>query len=219
MGKLYWKPNTLLSPIPPTMVSLGSMEQSNIITIGWTGIVNTIPPMTYISVRPERYSYPILKRTGEFIINLTTRRLVRAADFCGVRTGAKLNKFKELNLHKEAVKGFSCPAIAESPLNIACRVKEILPMGSHDMFLAEIIGVTIDEELLDEQGKLRLDKARLAAYSHGEYFELGKKLGSFGFSVRKKKTHRASGGNNAYDDKRIRPANSRGNKGLSGFGK
>ena len=169
------------------MVSLGSMEQANIITIGWTGIINTIPPMTYISVRPERYSYPILQRTGEFVINLTTRRLVRAADFCGARTGAKMDKFKKLNLHKEAVEGLSCPAIAESPLNIACRVSEIRPLGSHDMFLAEIIGVTIDEGLLDEQGKLRLDKACLVAYAHGEYFELGKKLGSFGFSVRKKK--------------------------------
>lgn len=193
MSKQCWKPNTLLSPLPPVMVSLGSMEKSNIITIAWTGIVNTIPPMTYISVRPERYSYPILKETGEFVINLTTRKLVRAADFCGARTGAKMDKFRELGLHREAVSQLTCPAIAESPLNLECRVKEVIRLGSHDMFLAEILAVNVEDELLDSSGKLRLDYACLAAFAHGEYFELGKKLGSFGFSVRKKKRRQNTG--------------------------
>lgn len=192
MSKTTWKPSTLSAPLPPVMVTLGDMEQSNIITIAWTGIINTIPPMTYISVRPERHSYSILKETGEFVINLTTRDLVRAADFCGARTGAKWDKFKEMQLDKEPVSQLACPAIAQSPLNLECRVKQIIPLGSHDMFLAEIVAVNVEESLLDDEGKLRLDKANLAAFAHGEYYELGKKLGSFGFSVRKKKKKQKS---------------------------
>lgn len=187
MSKITWKPSTLSAPLPPVMVTLGDMEHSNIITIAWTGIINTIPPMTYISVRPERYSYPILKETGEFVINLTTRELVRAADFCGARTGAKWDKFQEMGLTKEPVSKLACPAIAESPLNLECRVTQVIPLGSHDMFLAEILAVNVEETLLDSEGRLRLDRAGLAAFAHGEYFELGKKLGSFGFAVRKKK--------------------------------
>lgn len=186
MAKQNWKPGTLISPLPPAMVSCGDMENSNIITIAWTGIVNTIPPMTYISVRPERYSYNIIKESSEFVINLTTSELIRAADFCGARTGAKLDKFKETGLHKEAVSKLSCPAIEESPLNLECKVREIIKLGSHDMFLSEIVAVNVDEKLLDEKGKLCLDKAHIAAFSHGEYFELGKKIGTFGFSVKKK---------------------------------
>lgn len=186
MGKQTWKPGALIAPLPPAMVTCGDMENSNIITIAWTGIVNTIPPMTYISVRPERYSYNIIKESGEFVINLTTTELVRAADFCGARTGAKLDKFKEMKLTKEAVSKIGCPAIAESPINLECKVKEIIMLGSHDMFLSEIVAVNVDEKLLDEKGKLCLEKARIAAFSHGEYFELGKKIGTFGYSVKKK---------------------------------
>ncbi len=188
MSKLTWKPSTLLAPVPPAMVTCGTMEESNIITVAWTGIVNTIPPMTYVSIRPERHSYSIIKNSGEFVINLTNRQLIRAADFCGARTGAKIDKFRELQLTKEAVSALSCPAIAESPLNLECRVTQILPLGSHDMFLAEIIAVNVAEELIDTTGKLCLEKAGLAAFSHGEYFELGKKIGTFGYSVRKKKS-------------------------------
>ncbi len=187
MAKSTWNPSTLLGPLPPVLVSCGSMERSNLITIAWTGIVNTIPPMTYISVRPERYSYPIIKDSGEFVINLTTAALCRAADFCGARTGAKWDKFEACGLTKEKVSQLSCPAVAESPLNLECRVQDILPLGSHHLFLAEIAAVNVEDSLLDENGKLCLDRAGLAAFAHGEYFELGKRIGTFGFSVRKKK--------------------------------
>lgn len=187
MKKTTWKPTTTLAPIPPVMVTCGTMSTSNIITIAWTGIVNTIPPMTYISVRKQRHSYEIIKQSGEFVINLTTKDLVRAADFCGVRSGASVDKFKEMKLNKGAVSVLECPCIEESPLNLECRVKQIIELGSHDMFLAEIIAVNVASDLIDETGKLRLDKAGLCAFAHGEYFELGKSLGTFGFSVQKKK--------------------------------
>ncbi len=187
MERETWKPSTLVAPIPPVMVTCGTMEESNIITIAWTGIVNTIPPMTYISVRKQRHSYNIIKSSGEFVINLTTTDMVRAADFCGVRSGAQIDKFKEMKLTKAPVSQLQCPCIDESPLNLECRVKEIIPLGSHDMFLAEIVAVNVQKDLLDENGKLRLDKANLAAFAHGEYFELGKRIGTFGFSVKKKK--------------------------------
>ncbi len=188
MSKQAWKPGTLLAPIPPALVSCGTMNHANIITVAWTGIVNTIPPMTYISLRPERYSYGIIREQGEFVINLTTRRLVRAADFCGARTGARLDKFAEMHLTKEPVGLLSCPAIGESPINLECRVKQILPLGSHEMFLSEILAVNVEEGLLDSQGRLRLERAQLAAFAHGAYYALGEKLGSFGYSVKKKKT-------------------------------
>lgn len=188
MSKQAWKPGALLAPIPPALVSCGAMDHANIITVAWTGIVNTIPPMTYISLRPERYSYGIIREQGEFVINLTTRRLVRAADFCGARTGARLDKFAEMHLTKEPVGLLSCPAIGESPINLECRVKQILPLGSHEMFLSEILAVNVEEGLLDSQGRLRLERAQLAAFAHGAYYALGEKLGSFGYSVKKKKT-------------------------------
>lgn len=188
MSKQTWKPCTFLAPIPPALVTCGTMEHSNIITVAWTGIVNTIPPMTYISLRPERYSYGIIRKQGEFVINLATRRLVRAADFCGARTGAKIDKFAEMKLTKEPVTALDCPAIGESPINLECRVKQILPLGSHEMFLSEIVAVNVDEGLLDGQGRLRLERAQLAAFAHGAYYALGEKLGSFGYSVKKKKT-------------------------------
>ena len=187
MRKVSWKGGTLLAPLPAVMVTCGDMDNSNIITIAWTGIVNSHPPMTYISVRPERYSYGIIKESGEFAINLTTSELARQADHLGIHTGRKINKFKVSGLTKEEASVISCPLIAESPLSLECRVTEIKPLGSHDMFLAEIVAVDANEELIDGAGKLRLERARLAAFAHGEYFELGRSLGKFGFSVAKKK--------------------------------
>ena len=187
MAKMKWKGGALIAPLPPVMVSCGDMEKSNILTVAWTGIINTIPPKTYISVRPSRHSYNIIKESGEFVINLTPSSQVRAADYCGIYTGAKVDKFAKCNFHKEEAQSVSCPLIAESPLSIECKVTEIISLGTHDMFLADIVGVDVDEELIDKNGKLDLSGAHLAAYAHGEYFELGKKIGTFGFSAAKKK--------------------------------
>ncbi len=186
MGKQVWKPGTMLSPVPPVLVSCGSLERPNILTIAWTGVVNTIPAMTYISVRPQRYSYPLIKESGEFVINLTTCGLTWAADYCGVKSGADTDKFAACKLTPQAVSQVGAPIIAESPINIECRVEKVIPLGSHDMFLARIVAVNVDENLIDQKGKLHLDKSGLVAYSHGEYFALGEKLGAFGYSVRKK---------------------------------
>ena len=190
MAKQDWKGSTLLAPLPPIMVSCGSMEHSNIITVAWTGIINTHPPRTYISVRPQRHSYGIIKESGEFTLNLTTTKLLRAADYCGMYTGAKVDKFERCHLTREAGSAVTCPSIAESPLSIECRVFDVIPLGTHDMFLADILTVRVDEELLDEQGKLCLERADLAAFAHGEYFALGKRLEKFGFSAVKKKKKR-----------------------------
>lgn len=187
MSKVNWKGGTLLAPLPAVMVTCGDMERSNIITIGWTGIVNTHPPMTYISVRPTRHSYNIIKESGEFAINLVTSELVKKADYCGIYTGKKVDKFKRCGFEKQEASELSCPLIAESPMALECKVKQIIPLGTHDMFLAEIVAVDVDESLLDKDGKLCLDRAKLTAYAHGEYFELGKKIGKFGFSTAKGK--------------------------------
>ncbi len=191
MAKYKWKGGALVAPVPPAMIScMGADQKPNILTIAWTGILCTHPPKTYISVRPARHSYPIIKETGEFVINLTTKELVRAADFCGMKTGKKVDKFKECHLTPEfdpEFSEFSCPAIAESPMSLYCKVTDIVPLGSHDMFIADIVNISVDEKLIDADGKLCLDKAGLCAFAHGEYFELGKKLGNFGFSVAKKK--------------------------------
>ena len=189
MAKLKWKGGALVAPVPPAMVTCGNDADgsANIITIAWTGIVNTVPPKTYISVRPSRHSYNLIKNSGEFAINLTPASLVKKADFCGIYTGAKVDKFAKCELHKEQASEISCPLIAESPLSLECKVTDIIPLGSHDMFLADIVAVDVDENLIDQNGKLRLDKAGLAAFAHGEYFALGAKLGDFGFSVKKKK--------------------------------
>lgn len=192
MSKVNWRGGALIAPIPPVMVSCGDMENSNIITIAWTGILNTIPPKTYISVRPSRHSYGIIKEKGEFIINLTPASLVKEADFCGIYTGKKVNKFDRCKFTKIKGTQVDCPMIEESPLNIECRVTDIVPLGSHDMFVADILCVNVDETLLDENGKLCLERANLSAFAHGEYFELGKKIGSFGFSVKKKKKHKST---------------------------
>ncbi len=190
MSKIAWKGGALIAPVPPCMVTCGKGEDANIITVAWTGIINTVPPKTYISVRPSRHSYELIRQSGEFVINLTPSRLVRAADYCGIHTGRKVKKFEKCGLHQEDASEVSCPLLAESPLSLECRVTEVIPLGSHDMFLADIVAVDVDESLLDETGKLHLERAGLAAFAHGEYFEMGKKLGSFGFSVRKKKKTR-----------------------------
>ena len=189
MAKQKWKGGALIAPVPPAMISCGSEEDgsSNIITVAWTGIINTIPPKTYISARPSRHSYKLIKERGEFAINLTTEKLVRSADFCGIYTGAKVNKFEKCDLHKEEASEISCPLIAESPLSLECKVTDVIELGSHHMFLADIVAVDVDESLINADGKLCLDRAHLAAFAHGEYFALGEKLGYFGFSVKKKK--------------------------------
>lgn len=186
MAKEFWKGSTLLAPVSPTMVSCGTMEKPNIITIAWTGIVNSTPPMTYISVRPSRYSYDIIKETGEFVINLTPANLVREADWCGVKSGRDVDKFKECKLTPVQAAEVSAPLIEECPIHLECKVESVTPLGSHDMFLAKIVGVDIDDKYLDSEGKLHMDKCGLAAYVHGEYFTIGKKIGSFGSSVRKR---------------------------------
>ena len=187
MAKINWKGSTLLGPLPTVMVSCGTMEKSNIITVAWTGILNTHPPKTYISVRPQRHSYQMIKESGEFTLNLTPARLVRAADYCGMYTGAKVDKFAKCGLTKEQGHEVNCPSIAECPLSLECRVSDVIPLGTHDMFIADIVSVRADETLLDESGKLCMERADLAAFTHGEYFALGKKIGKFGFSVAKKK--------------------------------
>ena len=195
MNKKTMKPGTLLAPCPVVMVSCGTEEEANILTIAWTGIVNSDPAMTYISVRPSRYSYEIIKKSGEFVINLATAKLIFATDFCGVKSGADVDKFKETGLTKEKASKIKAPMIAESPINIECRVKEVIPLGSHDMFLAEIVAVNVSEDIIDKSGKLRFEKCGLAAFSHGQYFALGAVLGNFGFSVKKKSKRKNNGKN------------------------
>ncbi len=187
MAKIQWRGGALLAPVPPAIVTCANGDERNLLTVAWTGIVNTIPPKTYISVRPSRHSYHIIKESGVFAINLTTKDLVRAADWCGVHTGAKVDKFERCHLQTEDASEIACPILSDSPLTLECRVTQIIPLGSHDMFLADIVAVDVNEELIDRDGKLHLERANLAAYAHGDYYELGKKLGSFGFSVAKKK--------------------------------
>ncbi len=187
MSKVSWKGGALLAPLPPALVTCGTIENPNILTIGWTGILNTIPPKTYISVRPSRHSYEMIKQGGDFVINLTTTQLVRACDYCGVKSGANTDKFADMKLSISPAQNVLSPILNESPVNIECKVFDIIPLGSHDMFMADIISVNVDEQFIDEKGRLCLEKCGLVAYAHGEYFELGKKLGSFGYSVKKKK--------------------------------
>ena len=180
MSKLQWKGSTLLAPVPAALVSCGTLEKPNALTIAWTGITCSDPPMTYISVRPERYSYDIIKESGEFVINLTSGAMARATDFCGVRSGREMDKLAATGLTVEPAKEIAAPVIAQSPLALECRVKQIIPLD-------------VEERLLDETGKLHLEKAGLMAYSHGEYFAMGKKIGSFGYSVRKKRPKNPTG--------------------------
>lgn len=187
MAKQSWKPGNMLYPVPAVMVSCQrENEKPNIITVAWAGTICTNPAMLSISVRPERYSYDIIKETKEFVVNLVTSDLVYATDYCGVKSGRDVDKFKEMKLHKSISKVVKAPGIEESPVNIECRVVEIKELGSHHMFIAEVVSVNIDDEYMDKTGKFNLNKAGLVSYSHGEYFELGKKLGKFGYSVAKK---------------------------------
>ena len=190
MSKVTWKPGTFLYPLPAVMISCGKMEKSNIITVAWTGIINTDPAMVYISVRPSRYSYNIIKESGEFVINLTNKDLAYATDWCGVKTGAKFDKFKEMKLTKEQGKFVECPMIKESPVSVECRVKEVKELGSHHMFIADVLAINADEKYIDENGAFDISKCDLIAYSNGNYYSLGKKIGRFGFSVQKNKKRR-----------------------------
>ena len=187
--KQSWKPGTMIYPLPAVLVSCGETDgEQNLFTVAWTGTVCTNPPMCYISVRSERHSYEIIKRTGEFVINLTNSKLSRATDWCGVRSGRDYDKFAEMGLTAEAAAVVKAPVVAESPVAIECRVKQIIPLGSHDMFLADVVNVLVDEEYINpETGKLELERADMITYSHGEYFRLGEAIGHFGWSVRKKK--------------------------------
>ena len=186
MAKITWKGGALLAPVPPVMVTCGDMENANIITVAWTGILNTHPPRVSVAIRPTRHSYGIIQERGEFVINLTPARLIRECDYCGIYTGAKVDKFAKTGLHKIPATAVAAPLIEECPLALECKVLEIIPQGTHDLFLAEIVAVDADESVLDENGRLCLDRAGLAAFAHGEYFALGEKIGKFGFSAAKK---------------------------------
>lgn len=187
--KREMRPGEMLYPVPVVMATLGEGDEANIITIAWTGIINSKPPMTYISVRKERHSHPILSKTGEFVINLCTEDLVKATDYCGVKSGRDVDKFKEMGLTKEPADIVKCPMIKESPINLECKVTQVVELGSHDMFMAEIVKVHAAEELFDEEGRMDPVKAGLVAYIHGEYYPVKRTpLGKFGYSIMKPKT-------------------------------
>ncbi len=188
MAKTHWKPGTMIYPLPAVMVSCGhTPEEYNIITIAWTGTINSDPPMCSISVRPGRHSYEIIKRTGEFVINLTTEQLAKATDWCGCRSGRKYNKWEKMKLTPGPAQKVKAPIIEESPVNIECVVKNIIELGSHHMFVAEVVGVSVDDQFMNEKDAFSFSKARPLIYSHGNYFGLGKLIGKFGWSVQKKK--------------------------------
>lgn len=187
MEREYWKPGNMLYPVPAVMVSCQRPgEKPNIITIAWAGTICSDPAMVSISVRKERYSYDIIKETGEFVINLTTKELTYVTDYCGVKSGRDTDKFEAMHLTPSVSKTVSAPGIAESPVSIECKVKQVIELGSHDIFLAEVTAVSVDPKYMDENGKFHLNEIGLTAYSHGEYFELGEKIGKFGYSVKKK---------------------------------
>lgn len=186
VDKISWKAGNMLYPLPAVMVSLTDKTgNSNIITLAWAGTICTNPPMLSVSIRPERYSYDIIKETGEFVVNLTTKELTYATDYCGVKSGRDVDKFKEMKLTKLDSEKIKAVAIAESPVNIECKVREIMELGSHSLFIADVVNLRVDGKLLDEKGRFNLAKSELIAYSHGRYYELGKELGSFGYSIRK----------------------------------
>ena len=188
MAKKVWKPGTFVYPIPAALVTSGGMENSNILTVAWTGIINTNPAIVYISVRPERYSYNLIKESGEFVINLTNKDLTYATDWCGVRSGANFDKFKEMKLTKEKANFVKAPLIKESPVSVECKVIEEKTYGSHTTFIAEVLSIDADEKYMDENGAFDISKCNLIAYANGGYYELGKRIGKFGYSVEKKKT-------------------------------
>lgn len=187
MSKTMWKGGAFEYPLPAVLVTSGTMENSNVMTAAWTGIINTKPPMVYVSIRPERYSYNIIKENMEFVINLTNEKLTYATDWCGVRSGEKFDKFKEMHLTKEKANFVKCPLIKESPVSIECKVVEIKELGSHTMFIAEVLSIDPDEKYIDEKGEFDISKCNLIAYANGGYYTLGRKIGKFGYSVKKKK--------------------------------
>ncbi len=191
MAKKGLKPGTMLNPVPAVMVSCGEGEQANIITIGWTGIINSEPPITYVSVRKSRHSHQLIAESGEYVINLTTEALVKATDYCGVKSGRDVNKWTEMKLTPVPGEEVKCPMIDESPVNLECKVIEVKEYPTHDMFIGEIVKVHADEALFDEKGRICLDEAGLISYSHGEYFALKREpLGKFGYSIMKPKTRK-----------------------------
>ena len=189
MAKIKWRGGALLAPLPAVLVSCGTADKPNLITVAWTGITNTVPPKTYISVRPGRHSYGLIRESGEFVINLPTAAIARAVDYCGMYTGKKVNKFEKTGLTPAPSEEVSTPSVAECPISLECRVTDVVPLGSHEMFLADILCVNVDESCIDKSGRLDIARADLMAFAHGEYFALGKKLGKFGFSAVKKKKH------------------------------
>ena len=188
MEKVQWKPGTLLAPVPAVLVSCGTMEKPTALTVAWTGIICSDPAKTYISVRPERNSYNIIRESGEFVINMMPSTLVRSVDYCGIKSGKNEDKLAKMKLYPHESNVVAAPQIAQAPISIECRVTEVLPQGSHDMFIAQIMSVNIAKDLIDEKGKLHMEKAGLMAYAHGTYYALGKKIGSFGFSVKPRRT-------------------------------
>ena len=187
MAKIKWKAGTLLAPLPPALVSCRSGGRDNLITVAWTGIIASDPPKTYISVRPERFSYDMIKSTGVFAINLPSSHISRSIDDGGVRSGRDTDKFAECRLTADEAFEIDCPTVAECPISLECRVTDVVPLGTHDMFVADIVAADVDERYIDERGKLHIEQCSLAAYAHGTYFALGKKIGSFGYSVKKKR--------------------------------
>ena len=186
MNKITWKGSVLLGPIPPVLVSCGTPEAPNVFTVAWAGIVNTHPPRVSISVRPSRHSYGLIQESGAFVINLPTTALARAVDWCGVKSGRDVNKFEAMGLTALPASQVGCPLVGESPVNLECKVFQQIPLGTHDLFLADVVAVNVSENLLDAAGKLHLERAGLLAYAHGQYYSLGEELGTFGWSVRKK---------------------------------
>lgn len=189
MGRIKLNPGTLLSPLPPALVSCGTLENPNVLTVAWTGILCSNPPKTYVSIRPSRFSHGIIAEGREFVINLPPASMAKKVDYCGIYTGAKVNKFEKCGWVPAESQTVAAPSIAECPISLECRVTDVVPLGSHDMFVADILAVTVDEALMDENGKLHVERADLCAYAHGEYYALGKRLGKFGFSATKKHKH------------------------------
>ena len=202
MGRKSFPGGAVLAPVPPVLVTVSDGDATNVLTVGWCGILATTPPKTYVSIRPSRYSYEILKRGGAFVINLATASMAREVDYIGIYTGKKVDKFKKCNLTLTKSEHVTPPTIGECPIAIECRVTDILPMGTHDVFIADIVSVSCDDSILDEDGKIRFDKAGLLAYAHGEYYALGEKVGKFGFST-KKQTEKKSTQNKPAHSKPI----------------
>lgn len=190
MAKQIWKGSAQLSPVPCVLVTSGTVEKPNVFTVGWTGIINSQPPRLYVSIRPERYSYELIKESRELVVNLPTQAMTRSVDICGVRSGRDMDKFEKCRFTAVPAANVSAPVIEECPIALECKVFDIIPLGTHDMFLCDILSVDVEEALLDEKGKLRMERCSLIAYSHGDYMALGRKLGSFGYSVKKKRNNK-----------------------------